>query len=233
MTINGMGLIPYYMWNANSGQYYNVFYGANFIDYIGYVDNKLTMVRPVNGQHYETYILDQYFDLRIDGAAGADDITLAAIKAINAIPERVTYKDKALVEAARAAYDKIANKLQQSLVTNYDVLVSAEQRISALAPKDEPEQNPDEIETPKNSAAWLAWVVIVLGVAGVVVAVIIDRKGAKKAAASAAVEAPVVAAPVVEEAAAETPAEEAPVEAVSTEEVSAEVTEPVAESTEE
>jgi hypothetical protein len=233
VSINGMGLIPYYMWNANSGQYYNVFYGANFIDYIGYVDNKLTMVRPVNGQHYETYILDQYFDLRIDGAAGADDITLAAIKAINAIPERVTYKDKALVEAARAAYDKIANKLQQSLVTNYDVLVSAEQRISALAPKDEPEQNPDEIETPKNSAAWLAWVVIVLGVAGVVVAVIIDRKGTKKAAASAAVEAPVVAAPVVEEAAEETPAEEAPVEAVPTEEVSAEVTEPVAESTEE
>ena len=221
VEIIGIGLIPYYMWNANSGQYYNVFYGANFVDYVGYVDNKLTMVRPVNGQHYETYIFDQYFDLRIDGAAGADDVTLAAINAINAIPERVTYKDKALVEAARAAYDKIANKLQQSLVTNYDRLVSAEQRISALAPKDEDDVTTDEDNVTKSSAAWLAWVVIILGVAGVVAAVIIDRKGAKKAAANAQ---PVVA-PVVDEPVVETPVEETPVveEAAETQQAEAPV----------
>ena len=178
VTINGMGLIPYYMWNANSGQYYNVFYGANFIDYIGYVDNKLTMVRPVNGQHYETYIMNQYFDLVVNGAAGADDTTLAAIAAINAIPERVTYEDKAIVETARAAYNKVATKEQQALVTNYDVLVTAEQRITALTPA--PETNPDVDEVVKSGAAWLAWVVVALGIAGVVVAVYFDRKGEKK-----------------------------------------------------
>ena len=186
VTITGMGLIPYYMWNANSGQYYNVFYGANFIDYVGYVDNKLTMVRPVNGQHYDTYITNQYFDLFVDGAAGADDVTLAAIAAINAIPERVTYAHKDIVEAARAAYNKVASKLQQSLVTNYDVLVSAEQRISALAPKDEAEEKPPVDEVVKKGAEWLAWVVIGLGVVGVGVAVLFDRRGFKKAPESEA-----------------------------------------------
>ena len=176
VSIEGTGIIPYYMWNATGGQYSNVFYGANFVDYVGYVNNKLTMVKPVNGQHYDTYIMDHYFDLRIDGAAGADDTTLAAIAAINAIPERVTYEHKSIVEAARAAYNKIATKEQQALVTNYDVLVTAEQRITALTPA-EPEPTVDE--PVKKNMAWLAWVVIALGVAGVVVAVWFDRKREK------------------------------------------------------
>ena len=177
VSIDGIGLIPYYMWNVTGGQYSNVFYGANFVDYVGYVNNKLTMVRPVNGQYYDTYIMDQYFDLSIDGAAGADDTTLAAIAAINAIPERVVYEHKSLVEAARAAYNKIATKEQQALVTNYDVLVSAEQRITALTPA--PEEPPVVDEVVKGGLEWLAWVVIVLGIAGVVVAVYFDRKGEK------------------------------------------------------
>ncbi|MBQ4564103.1 MAG: hypothetical protein IJA58_06460, partial [Lachnospiraceae bacterium] len=107
-----------------------------FVEYVGYVENKLTIVRPVNGQNYDTYILNQYFDLVIDGPTGADDVTLAAIAAINAIPERVVYEDKALVEAARAAYAKIATTEQQALVKNYAALVSAEQRIVALTPDD-------------------------------------------------------------------------------------------------
>ena len=205
VTITGMGLIPYFMWNANSGQYYDVFYGANFIDYVGYVDNKLTMVKPVNGQHYDTYIMNQYFDLFINGAAGADDTTLAAIAAINSIPERVTYQHKSIVEAARSAYNKIATKEQQALVTNYDVLISAEQRIIALTPA--PEEVPVIDEVIKTGAQWLAWVVIVLGIAGVVVAVYFDRKGEKKL---------------------QQPKQEAPVEVEAVETV---VTEPVTEET--
>ena len=179
VSIDGMGMLPYYMWNATGGQYSNVFYGANFVDYVGYVDNKLTMIRPVNGKYYGSYIMNQYFDLTIDGAAGADDVTLAAIAAINAIPERVTYEHKAIVEAARAAYNKIATKEQQALVTNYDVLISAEQRIKALTPA--PEDQPVEDNKPVSGAAWLAWVVIVLGIAGVAVAVFFDRKREKAA----------------------------------------------------
>ncbi len=134
IQINGAGILPYYMWNATDGLYSNVFYGANFVDYVGYVEDKLTMVRPANGQQYDSFVMSQYFDLVIDGPKAPDDTTVAALDAISAIPERVSYDDKALVEAARAAYNKIATTEQQALVTNYSVLVSAEQRIAALDP---------------------------------------------------------------------------------------------------
>jgi hypothetical protein len=122
--------------------YSNVFYGANFVDYVGYVEDKLVLVHPVNGQHYDTYIMNQYFRTAIEGAAAADDITLAAIAAINAIPERVEYTDKAIVEAARQAYSKIATTEQQALVAKcgaYEKLVSAEARITQLTPEAAPE----------------------------------------------------------------------------------------------
>ncbi|MBR6593977.1 MAG: leucine-rich repeat protein [Clostridia bacterium] len=134
VPIIGMGLLPYYMWNTTDGLYFNVFYGASFIDYVGYVEDKLTMVKPVNGQCYDTFIMEQYFDMSIEGAAAADDVTLVAIEAIKAIPKQVTYEDKAYVEAARAAYSRIATTVQQSLVINYADLVAAEQRITALTP---------------------------------------------------------------------------------------------------
>ncbi len=137
VTISGMGLIPYFMWNATGGQYSNVFYGANFVDYVGYLDNKIIMVSPVNGVGYDSFICDAYFGYRIEGPAAPDDVTIAAINAINAIPEKVTYEDRAIVEAAREAYNKIATLEQQALVTNYNVLVSAEQRIAALTPPSE------------------------------------------------------------------------------------------------
>ena len=175
VTINGMGLLPYYMWNATDGLYSNVYYGANFVDYVGYVENKLTMVRPVNGVHYDTYVLNQYFSLRIDGAAGADDVTLEAIAQINRIPERVVYENKDIVEAARAAYNKVATKEQQALVSNYDKLVSAEQRIKALEPA--PQEKPQEEPAPqaeKKGLGWLAWLLIGLGVLAVAAVVTVD-----------------------------------------------------------
>lgn len=135
VAINGMGLVPYFMWNATGSMYSNIFYGANFVDYVGYVEEKLIMVHPVNGVGYDSYICDMYFDYRIEGPAAPDKITVAAINAIKLIPERVTFEDKAIVEAARAAYNKIATLEQMALVTNYSELVSAEQRIAALAPE--------------------------------------------------------------------------------------------------
>ena len=146
VTIEAMGLLPWYMWNATGGMYSNVFYGANFVDYVGYVENKLTMIRPANGENYDGYVYSQYFDLAIDGAYAPDDAAVAAINAIKAIPERVTYEDKDQVEAARAAYTKIATTLQQALVTNYADLISAEQRITALTPTEEGEAVEGEAE---------------------------------------------------------------------------------------
>ena len=164
VVINGMGMLPYFIWNASGGMYSNVFYGANFVDYVGYVDHKLTMVRPSNGQGYETFVMDQYFDLRIDGAVAADDVTLAAIAAIDALPDRVVYEHKALVEAARAAYSKIATLEQQSLVTNYTELISAEQRITALTPDAEPDVDdtptPEPTPEPADNTALIVVVIV-------------------------------------------------------------------------
>ena len=167
VTIHGVGMLPYYMWNASSGMYSNVFYGANFVDYVGYVENKLTMVRPSNGQGYDSYIYSQYFDLTIDGSAAADDTTLAAIAAIKAIPEKVTYENRAIVEAARAAYSKIATTEQQALVLNYSDLVAAEQRIIALTPVEEPVDE-DPVEPDDNSSGGLIVGIVIgcLAVAG-------------------------------------------------------------------
>ena len=137
VSIDGIEIHPYFMWNATGGMYSNVFYGANFVDYVGYVEDKLTMVRPVNGKNYDSFLYGQYFDMTIDGAQAPDKAAVAAINAINRLPERVGYEDKAIVEAARAAYDKIATFEQMAQVTNYAVLVSAEQRIIALTPEEE------------------------------------------------------------------------------------------------
>ena len=144
-------IVPYFMWNATGGMYSNCYYGANFIDYVGYVENKPVMVRPSNGQGYETFIMEQYFAFVFDGSVAAEDMTLDAIEAINRIPGRVELKDEAVVVAARVAYDKVLNKAQQALVSNYATLLSAEQRILAL--KNEGENKPNEEQPPVEGPA--------------------------------------------------------------------------------
>ena len=167
VTIGSLGIVPYFMWNATGEMYTNVLYGANFKDYVGHVDQKITMVKPVNGVSYDSFICDQYFDLRIDGPAAPDETAVAAIKAIKAIPERVSADDKALVENARQAYDKIATLEQQALVTNYSDLVSAEQRIKALTTDDEDKDNDSEKnkDSKKNPLAIVIIIVVAVLVA--------------------------------------------------------------------
>ena len=172
---NGLGIVPYFMWNAESS-YHNTYYGASFIDYIGHVDSPITMVKPVNGNHYDSFILSQYFDTAIDGSAAADEITLAAIAAINAIPDSVTLEHKALVEAARAAYDKISTKEQQALVTNFEKLTAAERRIAdleALAGTGNGDAQPD-VQPPKSISVTLVLSIAlaVFGVLSLILAVL-------------------------------------------------------------
>ena len=219
VEINGFGMLPWYMWNSTSGLYSNVFYGANFSDYIGFVKQKLTMVRPANGQGYDSFIMDQYFDLVIDGANAADDITLAAIAAIKAIPERVAFTDKDIVDAARVAYSKIATIEQQALVTNYGTLVSAEQRIIALDPANQEVEEEPVVEEPETGNGWIVAIIAAVVAAGAAVAVVLGKK--KKSAAEPAAE------EMTEEAAeeaAEELTEETPAEEV-TEEIAEEIAE--------
>jgi hypothetical protein len=90
------------------------------------------MIRPANGKQYDSFIWGQYFATVVNGAAAADEVTLAAIAAIDALPETVSLEDKALVLAAREAYNKISTLEQRALVTNYAKLEKAEKRIQDL-----------------------------------------------------------------------------------------------------
>ena len=183
VPITGMGLIPYYMWNSTDGMYSNVFYGANFVDHVGYVTEKLTMIRPVNGTNYDSFIYSQYFDVTIDGAQAPDKGTLETIWAIKDIPERVTYEKRAVVENARALYNKIATLEQQALVTNYADLISAEQRIVSLTPTEEPAPEQPIVQEQRNTGKGLLITLLVLlgivlaaAIAGAVYVVLKARK---------------------------------------------------------
>ncbi len=142
VTLKGLGVVPFYMWNASDGKYSNVYYGASFADYIGHnsYDNmgKLIMVAPSNGVGYDTFIMSQYFTHRDDGDIALDDNTVNAIEAIDRLPSSVTLADEELVIAARAAYNKVSSAVQKALITNYDKLRRAEELIAALKAAMEP-----------------------------------------------------------------------------------------------
>ncbi len=156
---NGLGIVPYYMWNVSSGKYNNVYYGATFVDYIGHTldfnrefDNmgNLVMIAPSNGDGYDSFIYAQYFKEAVGGDVAADDITMQAIAAINRLPDVVTLADESLVIAAREAYNKVTAPLQQALVTNYDKLRRAETLIDAYKnPTPDAPEDPTEPIDPK------------------------------------------------------------------------------------
>ena len=184
---NGLELVPYFMWNGSDLQS-NVYYGANFVDYIGYLKNPIVMVRPMNGKYYDSFIFDQYFGVVIDGEAAADATTLKAIAAIKLLPDKITLKDKALVLAAREAYDLIATIEQKALVTEYNKLVQAEKRIKDLESLDLdinplPEDPSTEEPTAENSGVpTYVIVLIAVGVAlmaaGLAIALILRKRNA-------------------------------------------------------
>ncbi len=224
VTIIGKGIVPYFMWNATSGMYSNAFYGANFVDYVGNVEDKLLMVRPSNGQNYDTYMFGHYFDLTVVGAAAMDNNSIAFLNAMNKLPERVTLEHEDLVVAARNAYNKIASTEQRGLVESvYNLLLSAEQRIKQL--KSELVEEPGVVDqATDNSWIWIVVAVAVVVLAGAGAAVFFILKKRKAPAAEevsdqeAADEEPAAEeeAPTAQEAEevqeVEAPAEEAPAE---------------------
>ncbi len=179
IAIEGLGVTPYFVWNAAELPS-TVFYGATFVDYIGHYDPDLVIVRPSNGQNYETFIMDQYFTMTVDGAAAADANTQRAIDLIKALPDTVSLSDKASVEAARAAYNLISTTEQKALVTNYNKLTQAEKRISDLeylANEQEPTEEPSE-EPGNNggSSGAVVAVIAVIAAAALVVMVLLKKK---------------------------------------------------------
>lgn len=184
----GLGIIKYYMWNITS-EMSDFYYGANFVDYIGHISSPIVMVKPANGNGYDTFIFEQYFSEVVNGSNAATAQTLAVIDMINALPANInlTLADAPLVEAARAAYDAIPSVEQQALVTNYRVLLDAEETIEYLKP--EPE-TPPETDTPgepgsaeqffkDNMWGLIIAGVLLLAVIGLTVYIVIQKKNNK------------------------------------------------------
>ncbi len=176
VSYEGLEIVPYYMWNISSAKYNNIYYGASFVDYIGRKDrfdnmSDLVMVAPMNGEGYDSFILAQYFSETLEGGAAADDITQAAIDAINAIPDNLSIEDEYLVIAAREAYNRITNKLQLGLVSQalIEKLTKAEKFISDYKNAQNTEQPP--AEEPAHEGGGLPAYAIVLIVAGSLIAV--------------------------------------------------------------
>ncbi len=147
-VIEGLGISKYYMWNVTS-MFNDFYFGANFANYIGRIDNKLIMVKPINGLNYDSFIFGQYFETIVEGSTAADQTTLAAIVAIDGIPKDIelTPECERLVAEARNAYDKISTNDQRALVTNISKLTDAERRINylkSLEKVDPPPQPPTE-----------------------------------------------------------------------------------------
>jgi hypothetical protein len=117
MEYLGLGIAPYYMWNVTS-YFSNFYFGANFVDFIGHIETKLVMVRPTNGQYYDTFIMSQYFGTVVEGNEAAIEATLKVMAMIAALPEArdVTLADKDVINAARDAYEKLPNEAQKALV---------------------------------------------------------------------------------------------------------------------
>ena len=185
----GLGIVPFYMWNATS-DYTNFYFGANFVDHIDHIKNHLAMVVPANGKNYDSFIFRQYFATTIAGSNAMTQETLAVIAIINALPDNITLDSEAAIVAARAAYDQITSHEQLALITNYSELINAETTLAYLKLREEgnlpgdsssSEENPDD--KPEFSGDVLQIVlIVVLGVValGAVAYIVLDKTVLKK-----------------------------------------------------
>ncbi|MBQ7408191.1 MAG: leucine-rich repeat protein, partial [Clostridia bacterium] len=169
----GLGISKYYMWNITSN-YTNFYFGANFVDYISHIEKGIVMVKPTNGENYETFIMDQYFATVVSGSSAATEATLKVIQLINDLPANITLANEAQVVEARAAYNAIPTLEQQALVSNYAQLTSAEGTIIYLKLREEEGKEPElppVIDQPEQPNAFVTFLkdnyvgIIIAGVA--------------------------------------------------------------------
>lgn len=195
-VIEALGIVPFYSWSWSN--YTNFFYGGNFIDLIGEPVHDLVtliLVRPTNATGYENFIWDQYFDVRVAGAATPDETTIAAIVAINAIPSSISLEDEAIIVAARAAYDAITSEEQRGLITEYYTkLMGAENTLLFLKNDDkDPSGDPEDPKDPEDPETSNVGMYVAIGVlSGVMViliaAIVVTRFVPKKKKTEEAVE---------------------------------------------
>ena len=171
---------------AIAAQVINVMY--NMVDrmYIGHISDNIVMVKPANGQNYDSFILSQYFGTSVDGSNAATEETLKVIDMINALPADITLDNKEAVNAARAAYDSLI-PAQQALVGNFETLKKAESTIAYLeanqekpTPKPEDEKQPSAfVKFMKNN--WIGLTIAAVAVVALAVYITINEVNKKKA----------------------------------------------------
>jgi hypothetical protein len=187
----GLGISKYYMWNFTAPN--NFYYGANFVNYVGKnANNKIVMVKPINGQNYETFITQQYFGTVALGSTACMEYTQSVIALIAALPNGISLQHEAQVVAVRQAYDKIAGLDQKALVTNYSKLTNAEARIAyekekankPETPQDEPIVQENEFVTfmKNNAVGLIIALVVALGAGAYIVTdkIVLPKMKAKK-----------------------------------------------------
>ena len=183
--LEGLGITEFYIWNI-TGYPSNFYFGANFVDYIGHISDNIVMVKPANGQNYDSFILSQYFGTSVDGSNAATEETLKVIDMINALPADITLDNKEAVNAARAAYDSLI-PAQQALVGNFETLKKAESTIAYLeanqekpTPKPEDEKQPSAfVKFMKNN--WIGLTIAAVAVVALAVYITINEVNKKKA----------------------------------------------------
>ncbi|MBE7079602.1 MAG: hypothetical protein E7371_00015 [Clostridiales bacterium] len=128
----GLGIVKYYMWNPTA-QFSNFYFGANFVDFIGDVDKNIVMVKPANGKNYNTFIMNQYFSMIVDGGNALTQEAVDVVGLINKLPTSISLADEDAILIARAAYDKLTSLEQRALITDaYSKLSNAESTLEYL-----------------------------------------------------------------------------------------------------
>ena len=182
----GLGITNYYMWTLGSPN--NYYYGANFVDYIGHISDNIVIVKPANGQYYDTFIFSKYFKTVVKGSNAATADTISVIELINSIPANISLSDEDLIVSARAAYDNLTLE-QQALVSNLSKLTNAEKMLAYLkkpgtTPPDTPPDTPDE--TPKsgnNVVSYIGYIIAGVAVLALIAYIVWTQLKARKSAA--------------------------------------------------
>lgn len=179
----GLGISKYYIWNIDSHKN-NFYYGANFVNYVGKVDRYITMVKPANGNNYDSFIFAQYFKTIVSGAYAPTENTKNVIALIDALPEYIRLSDEEAVLAARKAYDDLGLASQQSLVSNYEKLTSAEATLEYLKynnKSDDSSSSDSTINQNSNQATLVIIIILavllVAGVAALLYFLVFSKKG--------------------------------------------------------
>ena len=145
--VDGLGISKYYMWNVFTN-YTNVYFGANFKDYIGHNTGDLIMIRPRNGLNYDSFIFSNYFSTVVDGVFAPTMNTLNIIDLISKLPINVTLNDEEQIVNARKEYNNLTSEEQKSLVSNYEDLVRAESTLEYLKSRDSGSDEPVDPVNP-------------------------------------------------------------------------------------